>query len=184
MSRSPTGTTIDLHIPLKPHHKNALIDTPDEVRDPRHIKHVLLTTPPLVPVLTRTAALLQICRTAVQKTRRRQLAELVAPHPNMLELVNIFEHHGVPSSSISTTHGGRWLTLIGVAVPQASELLGALYQRYRLAGTNDTTVLHAIGYTLPAVLCTHIQTVALTSYFASTRPPRRRFVGTAATPAK
>jgi len=102
----------------------------------------------------------------------------------MLELVNIFEHHGVPSSSISTTHGGRWLTLIGVAVPQASELLGALYQRYRLAGTNDTTVLHAIGYTLPAVLCTHIQTVALTSYFASTRPPRRRFVGTAATPAK
>ncbi len=53
---SPTGTTIDLHIVLKPQRENALIDTLYEVRDPRHMKHVLLTTPPPAPVLTCAAA--------------------------------------------------------------------------------------------------------------------------------
>ncbi len=72
----------------------------------------------------------------------------------MLELVNFslfFEHHRV-LSSIPTTHGHSWLMLTGMAVSQDSDLLGPSYHLYRLAGTNDTAVLRAIGYALPAVM--------------------------------
>src|SRR6266702_297902 len=112
--------------------------------------------------------------------------EEVAPHPDTLELVNSWlEHHGVPSSSISTTHGGSWLTVTGVPVSQVNKLLGASYRLYQQARTNDTAILRTVGYGLPTMLHTHMQTVAPTTYFASTRtvtPPqtsRRRSVGAA-----
>lgn len=41
----PDGTTIDLHIALKPERKNALVDALLEVSQPRHPKFVLLTIP-------------------------------------------------------------------------------------------------------------------------------------------
>ncbi|KAH9068478.1 subtilisin-like protein [Lactarius deliciosus] len=108
-----------------------------------------------------------------------QVAQLVAPHTETLELVNSWlEYHGVPSSTVSMTHDGSWLTLTGVPVSQANELLGASYQLYRPTGTNGTTILRTVGYALPAVLHTHVQTVVPTTYFASTRTrpqtPRRR----------
>ncbi len=87
------------------------------------------------------------------------------------------------SSSISTTHGGAWLTVTDVLVSQANQLLGASYQLYRHANTNDT-IIRTVGYALPAMLHTHIQAVAPTTYFASTRmlrqTPRRRASGEAA----
>jgi tripeptidyl-peptidase-1 len=96
------------------------------------------------------------------------VAELVAPHPNALELVHSwFAHHGVQSSSISTTHGGSWVTVASVPVLQANKLLGASYQLYRYAGTNDTPIIRTVGYTLPTVLHAHVQTVAPTTFFAS-----------------
>ncbi|KAH9047230.1 subtilisin-like protein [Lactarius hengduanensis] len=73
------------------------------------------------------------------------------------------------SSSISTSHGGGWLTVTDVPVPQANELLGASYQLYRLAGTNDTAIVRTIGYALPKVLHAHVNTVAPTTFFASAR---------------
>jgi tripeptidyl-peptidase-1 len=60
------------------------------------------------------------------------------------------------------------LTITNVLVSQANQLLGASYQFYRNAKTNDT-IIRTVGYALPAVLHTHIQTVAPTTYFASTR---------------
>ena len=36
----PAGATIDLHVALKPHHENALIDSLYEVSDPKHPKCV------------------------------------------------------------------------------------------------------------------------------------------------
>ena len=36
----PTGATIDLHVALKPHQENALIDALYEVSDPKHSKCV------------------------------------------------------------------------------------------------------------------------------------------------
>jgi tripeptidyl-peptidase-1 len=41
MSHPPNGTTIELHIVLKPNRENALIDALHEVSQPRHPKHVL-----------------------------------------------------------------------------------------------------------------------------------------------
>src|SRR6266702_2884375 len=100
---------------------------------------------------------------------KEQVAELVRPHPDTLELVSSWlVHHGVRSSSVSTTHGGAWLTVTDVLVSQANRLLGASYQLYRHAERNDT-IIRTVGYALPAVLHTHIQTVAPTTDFASAR---------------
>ena len=97
-----------------------------------------------------------------------EAAELVAPHPDTLELVHSWlAHNGVPSSSILATHGGSWLTLTDVPVSQANKLLGASYQLYRHAGVNDTTILRTVGYGLPTVLHAHVETVASTTLFAS-----------------
>ncbi|KAI9443544.1 subtilisin-like protein [Lactarius indigo] len=115
---------------------------------------------------------------------KEQVAGLVRPHPDTLELVTSWlAHHGVRSSSISTTHGGGWLTVTNVLVSQANQMLGASYQLYRNAEVNHT-IVRTVGYALPEVLHTHIQAVAPTTYFPSTRTlrqtQRRRSVGTAA----
>jgi tripeptidyl-peptidase-1 len=105
---------------------------------------------------------------------KAQVAQLVKPHPVTLELMNSWlEHHRVLSSSISMTHGGGWLTVTGVLVSQANEMLGASYQVYRPSETNGTTILRTVGYALPTVLHSHVKTVVPTTYFASTRALRR-----------
>ncbi|KAH9030352.1 subtilisin-like protein [Lactarius pseudohatsudake] len=144
------GTTIDLHFALKPDHENAVIDALYEVSDPKSPKYGAHLS-------------------------KEQVAQLVAPHTGTLELIKSWlEHHGVPSSTVSMTHGGSWLTLTGVLVSQANELLGASYQLYRRTGTNDSIILRTVGYALPAVLHAHVQTVVPTTYFASTRTRRQR----------
>ncbi|KAI9451126.1 subtilisin-like protein [Lactarius psammicola] len=166
LGHPPAGTTIDLHVALKAHNESALIDTLYKVSDPKSPKHVLSNT------LLRTmySHVPPLCRRYGAHLSKEQVAQLVAPHPDTLELINSwFQHHGVPSSSISTTHGGSWLTLTGVPVSQANALLGASYQLYRRTGTNDTTILRTIGYALPTVLHTHVQTVVPTTYFTSMR---------------
>ena len=101
---------------------------------------------------------------------KEQVAQLVAPHPDTLQLINTWlEHHNVPPSSISTSYGGDRLTITDVPVSQANEMLGASYQLYRHTGTNDTAILRTIGYALPAVLHPHVRTVVPTTYFASIR---------------
>lgn len=103
---------------------------------------------------------------------QEQVAELVAPHPDTLELVGSWlAHHEVPSASVSITHGGGWLTVYNVSITQANALLGATYQRYRHIETNET-IIRTIGYALPAELHVHVQTVAPTTYFGSPRALR------------
>ncbi|KAH9030335.1 subtilisin-like protein [Lactarius pseudohatsudake] len=160
LGNPPSGTTIDLHVALKSHNESALIEALYEVSDPRSPKYGAHLS-------------------------REQVARLVAPHTDTLELINSWlAHHGVPTSSISTSHGGGWLTLAGMPVSQANKLLGASYQLYRHTGTNDTTILRTVGYALPAVLHTHVQTIVPTTHFASThtirQTPRRRSVGATA----
>jgi hypothetical protein len=60
LGHPPAGTTIDLYIALKPDRESALIDTIYEVSNPRHPRHVLLTTPPLAPLFMCTVAPFQI----------------------------------------------------------------------------------------------------------------------------
>ncbi|KAI9453247.1 subtilisin-like protein [Lactarius psammicola] len=177
LGHPPAGTTINLHIALKPHHGNALTDALHKVSDPKSPEHVLSNT------LLRTAyshVPLLRCRYGAHLSKE-QVAQLVAPHPDTLELIySWLEYHSVPSSSISTTHGSSWLKLSGVPVSQANEMLGASYQVYRRTGTNDSTILRTIGYALPSVLHEHVRTVVPTTYFASKRTllqaPRGRSV--------
>ncbi|KAH9179896.1 hypothetical protein EDB89DRAFT_1923816, partial [Lactarius sanguifluus] len=61
LSPPPTGTSIDLHIALKPQDENALIDTLYEVSTPRSPKY----------------------RAHLSK---EEVAKLVPPHPDTLEL--------------------------------------------------------------------------------------------------
>ncbi|KAH9054785.1 Pro-kumamolisin, activation domain-containing protein [Lactarius vividus] len=152
------GTTIDLYIALNPHQEDALIDALYQVSDPKHPRHVHLTAALLTPSST--------------------------PHPDTVELVTSWlAHHGVRPSSISTTHGGAWLTVSNLLVSQANEMLCASYQLYRHAKVNDT-IIRTVSYSLPEVLHAHIQAVAPTTYFASTwtqrQTPHRRSVGAAA----
>ncbi|KAH9053090.1 subtilisin-like protein [Lactarius vividus] len=115
---------------------------------------------------------------------QEQVADLVRPNQDTLELVTSWlVHHSVRPSSISTTHGGAWLTVSNVLVSQANEMLGASYQLYRHAKVNET-IIRTVSYSLPDVLHAHIQAIAPTTYFASTRTlqqtPRKRSVGAAA----
>lgn len=138
----PAGTTIDLCVALEPQRENALIEVLHEVSDPTHPKYGAHLS-------------------------REQVAELVAPGPDTLELVHSWlGHHSVPSESVSVTHSGSSLTLTGVPISQANNLLSASYQLYRHVETNET-IIRTIGYSLPATLHAHVQTVAPTTCFAS-----------------
>ncbi|KAH9045641.1 subtilisin-like protein [Lactarius pseudohatsudake] len=153
-----------LHVALKPHDENALIDALYEVSTPRSPKHVISNNPPRTMY---SPVRLFRCRYRAHLSKE-DVAKLVAPHPDTLELVHSWlAHHGMQSSFISTTHGGGWLTTTEVPVSQADEL-GASYQLYRPTGTNDTAILCMIGYAHPVALHTHVQTVVPTTYFAST----------------
>ncbi|KAH9059862.1 subtilisin-like protein [Lactarius vividus] len=138
------GTTIDLHIALQPRHKNAVVDALYEVSSPRSPKYGAHLS-------------------------REQLADIVAPHPDTLTLVNSWlKHHGVHPSSVSQSHGGGWLTVANVRMSQADNILSASYQLYRHTKTNET-VIRTISYGLPVELHSHIKTVAPTTYFSSPR---------------
>ncbi|KAH9059864.1 subtilisin-like protein [Lactarius vividus] len=158
------GTTIDLHIALQPQHKNAVLDALYEVSSPRSPKYGAHLS-------------------------REQLADIVAPHPDTLALVNSWlNHHGVRPSSVSQSHGGGWLTVADVSMSQANNILSASYQLYRHTKTNET-VIRTISYGLPVELHSHIKTVAPTTYFNSPRmlrhtPRLRRQAGTMAASAK
>jgi tripeptidyl-peptidase-1 len=175
------GTRINLHISLRPERESALIDAVFEISNPSHPRHVLLTTPPLV-LYSRVPLL---CFRYGAYLSAEQVAELVRPNPDTLELILAWlRYHGIRPSSISTTHGGGWLTVTDVLVSQANQLLGASYQLYRNGKTNDT-IIRTVGYALPPVLHTHIQAVAPTTYFPYTRvsvagqTPHRRSFGAA-----
>ena len=104
---------------------------------------------------------------------KEQVTELVAPHPDTLELVGSWlAHHEVPYSAVSITHGGSWLTIKNVPLTKANALLGAEYQFYHQAETNET-VIRTISYALPAALHEHVQTVAPTTYFGALRALRK-----------
>ncbi|KAF8264503.1 subtilisin-like protein [Lactarius quietus] len=173
----PSNTTIDFHIALVPQYENALIDSLYEVSTPGSPRHVLSITPPLTTFYLNVPLLHY--RYGAHLTKE-QVAQLVAPHPETLRLINSWlEHHNIPPSTVSMTHGGSWLTVTGVPVSRANEMLGASYQLFRPSGTNDTTTLRTIGYTLPAVLHKHVRTVVPTTCFASPlwQTPRNRSVG-------
>ncbi|KAF8258055.1 subtilisin-like protein [Lactarius quietus] len=125
-------TTIDLHIALKAQDENALIEALYEVSSPGHPKYG-------------------------KHLSKEQVAELVAPPTEVLELVSGWlKHHNVYPSAVLTKHGGR-----------------ASYQLYHHIGTN-TTVLRTLSYGLPEALLECVQTVVPTTYFGFPVSPRQK----------
>ncbi|KAH9024386.1 hypothetical protein EDB85DRAFT_2147056 [Lactarius pseudohatsudake] len=103
LGRPPSGTTIDLYISLRPQRDNAVVDMLHEVGEPGNPRYVY----------HHSYANLNACshECHCSDVTKEQVADLVAPRPEILELVNSwFEHHGV-SSSLSMTHGGNTLML-------------------------------------------------------------------------
>ncbi|KAF8268688.1 subtilisin-like protein [Lactarius quietus] len=163
IGRPPVGTTIDLRIALKPQYENALSDALYEVSNPKHPRHILFPFfsqhiyLPLTSLRRRYGAYLS----------KEQVAELVSPHPDTLKLVESWlKHHGVSLSNVSRSHGGGWLTVTGVPVSKANDLLGASYHLYQ-HGVTKETILRTISYALPSALHAHVRTVAPTTYFGS-----------------
>ncbi|KAH9170129.1 subtilisin-like protein [Lactarius sanguifluus] len=146
LGHPPPGTTIDLYIALKSHRENALRDTLYQVSEPSHPRYGAHLT-------------------------MEQVATLIAPHPETLELVNSWlAYQGIPSSSISITHGGDTLTLKDVPITQANALLNTTYQLYRHV-EHGGTIIRTVGYALPVGLHRHVVTVAPTTSFFSPPPP-------------
>ncbi|KAF8258637.1 peptidase S8/S53 domain-containing protein [Lactarius quietus] len=149
--------------------------------DDMHIKHTWdavpenwesLGLPPSVTTIDLYVALKPEHENALTDALyEEQVAELVAPHPNTLELVNSWlEHHRIPTSSVSVTHGGGTLMLRDVSVTQANTLLGASYRLYKHIYSSEA-IVRTVGYALPMVLHEHILTVVPTTTFFP--PPRQ-----------
>ncbi len=165
----PVGTTMDLRIALKPHRENALVDVLYEVSDPNHSKYVSIHC----FCVYSNIHVQMLCYRYGAHLSKEQVAELVAPHPDTLELVGSWlAHHEISSSAVSITHGGSWLTIYNLSLAKVNALLGASYQLFRHIGTNET-VIRTLGYSLPAALHEHVQTVAPTTYFGSPRALRQ-----------
>ena len=106
---------------------------------------------------------------------KEQVAELVAPSQDVLELVHAWLHHGVHPSTISTEHGGSLLTLSDISVSRANDLLNATYQLYQHVRTNET-VLRTLSYGLPAVLLARVHVVIPTTHFGIPQTPRQKLL--------
>ncbi|KAH9164915.1 peptidase S8/S53 domain-containing protein [Lactarius sanguifluus] len=153
LGHPPSGSTIDFYIALRSQRENAVVDVLYKVSEPGHPRYRAYLT-------------------------REQVADIVAPRPATLELVNSWlEHHNISSSSVSMTYSGNTLALKGVSVTQANTLLGASYQLYKHVKSNET-IIRTVGYALPAPLHWHILTVMPTTSFVSQRgqwqKPRNR----------
>ncbi|KAH9060318.1 peptidase S8/S53 domain-containing protein [Lactarius deliciosus] len=153
LGHPPSGSTIDLYIALRSQRENAVVDVLYKVSDPGHPRYRAHLT-------------------------KEQVADLIAPRPATLELVNSWlEHHNISSSSVSMTYSGNTLALKGVSVSQANTLLGASYQLYKHVKSNET-IIRTVGYALPAALHWHVLTVMPTTSFVSQRTqwqkPRNR----------
>ncbi|KAH8979565.1 hypothetical protein EDB92DRAFT_1954899 [Lactarius akahatsu] len=107
LGHSPAVATTDLHLALKSQREGALADALLELQNKTHLSE-------------------------------ERAAEMVASHPDTFELANSWlkQQHGVPSSMISMTHGGSWLT---VGAPRGG-FHGSPYDWLRVPGGATRTL--------------------------------------------
>ena len=65
LGHPPAGTRINLNIAVKPEREDALTDALASISNPRHQRHVLLTTPPHAPLFACAASPFQIWRISI-----------------------------------------------------------------------------------------------------------------------
>ncbi|KAI0653154.1 peptidase S8/S53 domain-containing protein [Cubamyces menziesii] len=138
---APADYAFDLRIGLKQDKFEDLVTTLYEVSDPAHEKYG-------------------------QHLSKEDVAALVAPHPDTVDLVESWlSAHGLDPSACQRSHAGDWVT-IRVSVAQAEKMLGTQYNVYR-HGKSDDYVVRAMNYSLPSVLHEHVAVVAPTTYFGT-----------------
>ncbi|KAI0331649.1 subtilisin-like protein [Cubamyces sp. BRFM 1775] len=138
---APADYAFDLRIGLKQDKFDDLVAALYEVSDPAHEKYG-------------------------QHLSKEDVAALVAPHPDTVDLVESWlSAHGLDPSACQRSHAGDWVT-IRVSVAQAEQMLGTQYNVYR-HGKSDDYVVRAMNYSLPSVLHEHVAVVAPTTYFGT-----------------
>ncbi|KAI0831997.1 peptidase S8/S53 domain-containing protein [Trametes gibbosa] len=143
---APEDYTFDMRIGLKQDKFDELVASLYEVSDPTHERYG-------------------------QHLSKEDVAALVAPHPDTVDLVESWlSAHGLDLSSTQRSHSGDWMT-IRVSVAQAEKMLGTQYNVYR-HGKSDDYVIRTTRYSLPSVLHEHVTVVAPTTYFGTMKSMR------------
>ena len=155
-------STMDLHIALKSQNESALIDALYEVSTPGNPKYAPHFSSPECTQPPR-------CRRYRVHLSQEEVSALVAPDPTTISLMNSWlGQHNVSSSLM--THGGSWLTVSGISVSQANDLLNASYMLYQHNSSN-MTVLRTMSYGVPGELFELVKTVVPSTSFGSPPPP-------------
>ncbi|KAH9940766.1 subtilisin-like protein [Epithele typhae] len=143
---APADYSFDMRIGLKQDRFDELVANLYQVSDPAHSRYG-------------------------QHLSKDQIAELVAPHPQTVDLVEAWlAAHDLDAASARRSPAGDWLTL-RVTVAQAERMLGNEYAVYRHADS-DERVVRAMSYSLPAALRGRVSVVAPTTYFGTMRAMR------------
>ncbi|RPD64171.1 subtilisin-like protein [Lentinus tigrinus ALCF2SS1-7] len=138
---APSDYTFDMRIGLKQDKFDELVTALYEVSDPAHERYG-------------------------QHLSKEDVAALVAPHPDSVNLVEAWLlAHGLDTSSTHRSSSGDFIT-IRVSVAQAEKMLGTQYQVFR-HGKSDDYVIRTMNYSLPSVLHEHVAVVAPTTYFGT-----------------
>ncbi|TBU30571.1 subtilisin-like protein [Dichomitus squalens] len=101
-----------------------------------------------------------------QHLSKEEVAALIAPHPDSVDLVESWLHaYGLSAANSERSPSGDWIT-IRVSVAQAEKMLGTKYNVFRHSKSEDY-VIRTMNYSLPNVLHEHVAVVAPTTYFGT-----------------
>ncbi|PPQ71894.1 hypothetical protein CVT24_006868 [Panaeolus cyanescens] len=145
-AEAPANHVFPMRIGLKQNGIDDLIANLMEISDPSHSRYA-------------------------QHLTKEEAEALVAPHSDSVEAVEAWlNHHGVDTESMHRSSAGDWIT-IHVSVEQAERMLNTKYNVYHHP-TSGEEVVRTMGYSLPSELHAHIDVVAPTTYFGTTRSMR------------
>lgn len=144
---APADYTFDLRLGLAQPHLETLISKLYEVSTPNHASYG-------------------------QHLSKGEMSELTRPHDDTLPLVqDWFDYHGIDMSNMKKSAATNFVTVYNVTIAQAEKLLGTKYNVYRHTQTGDN-VVRTMSYSLPTDLFGHVDVVAPTTYFGTTRAMR------------
>ena len=159
-SPAPLDHRFHLNIGLKQARFDELATALYEVSDPTHHQYIYISP------LSRIDTHAKISARYGKHLSKEAVNDFVAPHPDSVQLVESWlDAHDLNLASARRSAAGDWITLT-VSVSQAERILGAKYDTYYHADSDDY-VVRTMNYSLPAILHEHIAVVAPTTYFGT-----------------
>ena len=161
---APADYIFNMRIALKQDRFDDLVTALYEVSDPAHARWVTTLTVLVYNGLTHM-------HRYGQHLSEEEVAALVAPHPDSVDLVeSLLQAHDLDIASSHRSHAGDSIT-IRVSVAQAEKMLGAKYNVFR-HDKSDDYVIRTMNYSLPNVLHEHVTLVSPTTYFGTMKSMR------------